>query len=423
MPNQWRKSPYVVRLNSRRLSTGPSKAKRQAYYDGLTKPLSDAIILALFSNNEQGAYYDPYDLTDEKLAWVANFGSDLTDKFSYDITGGSPSGSYNGATGHFTIQRINGFNEQSFIRIQSPSISIGKQYKIKVEIVSTTGSLHIRTNGFQSVTYSLNMGMNELTITPSIEPNFTICMLSDNSTATGVIHSIREIPSSADFMEAFPNHTLFQDSLGTIPVTGHMQPIGRVLDKSGNGNHAHQPNSAFRPLWQNNGGLKSFWFDGADDHLLSTLVAGNSNAMTYWVNYRAESQTGYLIHEGSNDTVRSTMSYAVLVNLSGMDSLVFSGAVTVFPSQINLSTLAEMQGDKSALTGFFRAPTNSVNYTIPSEINANTQMVIGCRVTNGTPAVFFRGHIYSLIIRSTLTPEAQALPIRQLLATRSGVTL
>ena len=38
MPNQWRKSPYVVRLNSRRLSTGPSKAKRQAYYGDSGEP-------------------------------------------------------------------------------------------------------------------------------------------------------------------------------------------------------------------------------------------------------------------------------------------------------------------------------------------------------------------------------------------------
>ena len=34
--------------------------------------------------------------------------------------------------------------------------------------------------------------------------------------------------------------TLFQDSAGTTPVTTAGQPVGLMLDKSGNGNHATQ---------------------------------------------------------------------------------------------------------------------------------------------------------------------------------------
>ena len=42
--------------------------------------------------------------------------------------------------------------------------------------------------------------------------------------------------------------TLFQDSAGTTPVTAVEQPVGRILDKSGNGNHAFQSTSASRPV-------------------------------------------------------------------------------------------------------------------------------------------------------------------------------
>lgn len=42
--------------------------------------------------------------------------------------------------------------------------------------------------------------------------------------------------------------TLFQDSAGTIPVTGTEQPVGLMLDKSGNGNHATQPTASKRPV-------------------------------------------------------------------------------------------------------------------------------------------------------------------------------
>lgn len=42
--------------------------------------------------------------------------------------------------------------------------------------------------------------------------------------------------------------TLFQDSAGTTPVTAVEQPVGRMLDKSGYGNHAFQATSASRPV-------------------------------------------------------------------------------------------------------------------------------------------------------------------------------
>ena len=42
--------------------------------------------------------------------------------------------------------------------------------------------------------------------------------------------------------------TMYQDSAGTIPVTAVEQPVGRILDKSGRGNHATQATSANRPV-------------------------------------------------------------------------------------------------------------------------------------------------------------------------------
>jgi hypothetical protein len=43
--------------------------------------------------------------------------------------------------------------------------------------------------------------------------------------------------------------TLFQDSAGTTPVTTPGQSVGRMLDKSGRGNHATQSNAAQRPTY------------------------------------------------------------------------------------------------------------------------------------------------------------------------------
>lgn len=42
--------------------------------------------------------------------------------------------------------------------------------------------------------------------------------------------------------------TLFQDSAGTVPVTAVEQPVGRILDTSGRGNHAIQATTTKRPV-------------------------------------------------------------------------------------------------------------------------------------------------------------------------------
>jgi hypothetical protein len=59
--------------------------------------------------------------------------------------------------------------------------------------------------------------------------------------------------------------TLFQDAAGTIPVTAIGQPVGRMLDKSRNGNHAIQTVSASRPTYQTDGTKRWLAFDGVDD--------------------------------------------------------------------------------------------------------------------------------------------------------------
>ncbi len=89
--------------------------------------------------------------------------------------------------------------------------------------------------------------------------------------------------------------TLFQDSAGTVPVTAVEQPVGRILDKSGRGNHAIQATTTKRPVlsarvnlvsstaltsWGNNGSLlvdngpSGF---GANAYELSGLRSNNNN--------------------------------------------------------------------------------------------------------------------------------------------------
>lgn len=59
--------------------------------------------------------------------------------------------------------------------------------------------------------------------------------------------------------------TLYQDAAGTIPVMSDGDPVGKILDKSGNGNHITQTVSAARPIYKTDGILHWIQFDGVDD--------------------------------------------------------------------------------------------------------------------------------------------------------------
>lgn len=63
--------------------------------------------------------------------------------------------------------------------------------------------------------------------------------------------------------------TLFQDASRTTPVTAVGQPIGCVMDKSGNNFHLTQSGTARPTLRQDVNGFYYIEFDGIDDFLLS----------------------------------------------------------------------------------------------------------------------------------------------------------
>mgnify|MGYP003635104085 FL=1 len=72
--------------------------------------------------------------------------------------------------------------------------------------------------------------------------------------------------------------TLYQDAAGTVPVTLDGDPVGKVLDKSGNNNHATQTVSAARPIYKDNPARLSL--DKVDDAIVINLPSRLVGTMT-----------------------------------------------------------------------------------------------------------------------------------------------
>lgn len=67
--------------------------------------------------------------------------------------------------------------------------------------------------------------------------------------------------------------TQFQDSAGTTPVTAVGQPVGRILDKSGRGNHLIQATTPARATLQQDANGFYYWAtDGTDDYWQSAAA-------------------------------------------------------------------------------------------------------------------------------------------------------
>lgn len=68
--------------------------------------------------------------------------------------------------------------------------------------------------------------------------------------------------------------TLFQDSAGTTQVTAVGQPVGKMLDKSGRGNHATQPTAINRPVLQQDANQKYYLaFNGTNSWMSTAAFA------------------------------------------------------------------------------------------------------------------------------------------------------
>ena len=209
--------------------------------------------------------------------------------------------------------------------------------------------------------------------------------------------------------------TMFQDAAGTIPVTAVEQPVGKMLDKSGRGNHASQATTTKRPtLKQDANGCYYLSFDGVDD----AMQTGNidftaTDKMTVWAGVRKSVDTSGMLIEMSADLNQATGAFFIATGVvygyqfiskgtSNGNALVYNypaPRTNVFTGVGNISgdiSSVRLNGSQVAISTSNQGTGNYGNYPL----------YIGSRAGTSIP---FNGHIYSLIVRGAQSTDAQII--------------
>jgi hypothetical protein len=225
--------------------------------------------------------------------------------------------------------------------------------------------------------------------------------------------------------------TLYQDAAGTIPVTAVGQPVGLVLDKSGNGNHATQPITAARPTLVQINGLYALSFDGIDDYLnipYMGLYAGGACSIVAAIDSQNQTTNAALISE-RNSTV-AVQQYipsrrvandgidALLVNDSGTTVKDTNGTTFGLRTKTVRSIIDNGQNiniyKEGVLSGYD-------NYTRSGSLTLNNT-TLGASVST-TNSMFMKMNLFGLIVTKSALNDTQRLQCEKYLGRKVNVPI
>lgn len=202
--------------------------------------------------------------------------------------------------------------------------------------------------------------------------------------------------------------TLFQDDGGTIPVTADGDPVGLILDKSGNGKHASQVTAGLRPFYKTAGGLKWLLFDGTDDTMLNAPPAAD-------VAICAAVRPGVLSsYRGIFATVSGSPGASMFANLASGKWGTYSGSDRSANSTLasGADYVLTMEG---LATGLYRL--NGVSDGTYAATGGQGVPHFGGEITQEFP-----GRIYGMIARAALFGTKLRL-VERYLAKKAGMSL
>ena len=229
--------------------------------------------------------------------------------------------------------------------------------------------------------------------------------------------------------------TLFQDAAGTTPVTAVGQPVGKWLDKSGNGNHATQTVAAQRPIYQiDPDGYPNLTFDGTNDFLSTPSInftATNKMTVSLGINVVGSASAAAALAMG-NDVNRDGTFLIGAPSAVNDHSLYLRGSTTLKAAVSNVS-----DGD-DIITGLFDISQATKELELIPRLNgvlltgaqitwtgtdagsgsfANQPLYIGSQSGSVLP---FNGKVYQVVVRGAASTDTQVRQIEEWIDSKLG---
>ena len=209
--------------------------------------------------------------------------------------------------------------------------------------------------------------------------------------------------------------TLFQDAAGTIPVTSDGDPVGRINDKSGNGNHLTQAATSARPTYRTDGTRHWLEPDGVDDYLVAAnYPAPLSQPITHAFAYRRlGTPQRPTLFDGSVSGGRNLL----IIQPSQYEMYAGTGAGASISSTANTDYVGRVMFNGASSAA-------SQNGSSPAVFNPGTQGLQGYRLfVHSANTLYFSGRYYGgLVINRALTP-GEATKLDAWLAAKAGVAI
>ncbi|WP_217622860.1 hypothetical protein [Roseovarius nubinhibens] len=199
--------------------------------------------------------------------------------------------------------------------------------------------------------------------------------------------------------------SLFQDANGTTPVLNDGDPVGLMMDISGNGNHATQSTSAARPSWRTDGNLCWLEFDGADDKLVIAPIAYSGSEFGLSIGLR---------HEPGDTKFGAWRALHVDGVYLGLSQPTSPGAIQNISGQLSVDGAAA-PATRSGLRSQLLSPAVGIATGVPVSAFAGSNWQFGGYSVPAAPAC----RVYGYLESEALMPATRS-HTRRWMAQKSG---
>ena len=221
--------------------------------------------------------------------------------------------------------------------------------------------------------------------------------------------------------------TLFEED-GTTPASVD-GPVGKILDKSGNGNHLIQTTETKCPTLKLAGGLYYLEFDGIDDGLRSADIDfTGTSTMSVFSGARKEADEVAVVAELSNNVGGSTGAFRLASISSNVWRYTSKGTTGVNgnatgytpPVTSVLTGLSDIANDVATIRvdGVEKASPTAEQGDGPF---GNWPLNLGAR--NNGSLLQLDGRVYGLIVRGALSDASEIASAEKYIANKTGVSI